>query len=179
VNTPTPQTLHKGRFLELACIGNWEFARRPGTTNPVGILAVTPENKILLISQFRIPVQKVVIEIPAGLIGDCATDENWETAARRELEEETGYTAEHFEKLTQGPTSAGLTSECSLLVRAIGVKKKGDQHLDGDEQITVHEIAITEAHEWVRARERAGDLVDPKVWVSLYFAGCSSSDARR
>jgi ADP-ribose pyrophosphatase len=163
------RTLFQGKFLELAAIGTWEFVHRPGAVAPVGIVAATPDNKFILISQYRIPVGKTVIEMPAGLIGDTAAGESWEAAARRELEEETGWTAERFEKLTEGPTSGGLTSECILLVRAIGVSKKGDQELDGDEKIDVHEVPLADVPAWLRERERQGMLVDPKVWAGLYF----------
>jgi ADP-ribose pyrophosphatase len=163
------RTLYRGKFLELAAIGRWEFVQRTGAVAPVGIVAATPEGKFILISQYRIPVGKTVIEMPAGLIGDTTAGETWEDAARRELEEETGWTAARFEKLTEGPTSAGLTSECIVLVRAVGVSKKGEQALDGDEKIEVHEVALGEAAGWLREREGEGKLVDPKVWAGLYF----------
>jgi len=116
-------------------------------------------------------VGRQVIEIPAGLIGDSG-QESWETAALRELEEETGWTAEGMEKLTEGPTSAGLTSECVIFARARGVKRGGGQKLDSDEKITVHEVKMGEVAAWLREQEAAGMMVDPKVWAALYFVKC-------
>jgi ADP-ribose pyrophosphatase len=164
-----PHLLYRGKFLEMVVKDTWEFVQRKAGASPVGIAAVTPDGNFLLISQFRIPIGKTCIEIPAGLVGDTTAGESWRTAARRELEEETGWTATHFEKLTEGPTSAGLTSECVLVARATGLSKAGEQHLDGNEQITVHEIPLGDVHDWLQAREREGALVDPKVWTALYF----------
>jgi ADP-ribose pyrophosphatase len=137
----------------------------------VAIAAVTPENKVLLISQFRLPVGKVCVEIPAGLVGDADAHagEEWKSAALRELREETGYTADGIDLLTEGPTSAGLTSECIILARATGLKKAGDPTPDGDERITVHEVPVAEVDTFLQARARAGDLIDPKVYAALYF----------
>jgi ADP-ribose pyrophosphatase len=163
------RTLYQGKFLELAASGSWEFVQRNAAVTPVGIVAATPDNKVILITQHRVPLDKTVVEIPAGLIGDTAPGESWETAARRELEEETGWTADRFEKLTEGPTSAGLTSECILLVRASGLSRKGPQALDGDEKIDVHEVPLADAPRWLRDRQAEGLLIDPKVWAGLYF----------
>lgn len=168
-----PTSLCKGKFLELVSDGTWEYVRRTRGTTPVGIAALTDEAapRVILISQFRKPVGKVCVEIPAGLVGDAEAhaSEAWQDAARRELEEETGYTADHFEELAEGPTSAGLTSELIKLVRARGVRKIGNPTPDGDEQITVHEIPLPEVPAFLRTHQAAGHLLDPKVFAALYF----------
>ncbi len=169
-SSPVRRSLYRGKFLELAAIGHWEFVHRNGSATPVGIVAITADRRLLLISQYRIPVQKMCIEIPAGLAGDGEPNEEWKTAAIRELREETGYSAEDMELLTEGATSAGLTSECMKLVMALGVHHVGEQELDGDEQITVHAIPIGQVEAFLREREQAGQLVDPKVYAALYFA---------
>ncbi len=166
---PDTTLLYQGKFLSLFKTGKWEYAKRPGDGHPVAILAVTPENKLLLISQFRIPVQKTCVEIPAGLVGDTDTAESWQTAACRELEEETGYTAAHFEKLAFGPTSAGLTSECITFCRATNLKKLAAARPDGDEQITIHEVPLNEIDPFLQQQSAAGNLIDPKVYAALYF----------
>jgi ADP-ribose pyrophosphatase len=172
MNDPhTPlQVIGAGKFLELVKIGHWEAARRIKGSTPVGIVAVTPHREILLISQFRVPVGKVIIEIPAGLVADTDPTETWQAAAMRELREETGYAATGFEQLTLGPTSAGLTSECIRLVWAMDVKKAGPQSLQGDEQITLHLIPLAEVDAFLNQRVAAGELIDPKVYAALYFA---------
>jgi ADP-ribose pyrophosphatase len=166
-----PTSLAKGKFLELVNDSGWEYVRRTKGSTPVGIAAMTQDSppKVILISQFRKPVGKICVEIPAGLVGDTHAAEEWQAAARRELEEETGYTADRFEELAEGPTSAGLTSELIKLVRAHGVRKIGDPTPDGDEQITVHEIPLPEIPAFLRGEQAKGHLLDPKVFAALYF----------
>jgi ADP-ribose pyrophosphatase len=74
-----------------------------------------------------------------------------------------------MERLTEGPTSAGLTSELIMLVRARDLTKVGEPHGDGDEHITVHEVPLGEVDGWLQAKVTAGILVDPKVYAALYF----------
>ena len=67
------ETLFETRWLGLYRIGHWDFAKRPNADASVGILAVTPADEVVLVEQFRIPVQKKVIEVPAGRVfGDPA-----------------------------------------------------------------------------------------------------------
>ena len=166
------KSLAKGRFLELvADAGGWEFVRRVRGSTPVGIVAVTDEGKMLLISQHRVPIGSDVIEIPAGLVGDQDAAESWVEAAKRELLEETGYSAESMEELALGPTSAGLTSEMIRLLRARRLRKVGVPHGDPTEQITVHEVPLTEVEGFLQAAQRRGVPVDPKVYAALWFVG--------
>jgi ADP-ribose pyrophosphatase len=166
----SPHSLHRGRFLELVVAsGGWEFVRRIGNPRSVGIVALTPEGRMILISQYRIPIGKVCVEIPAGLVGDGTAAESWRAGAIRELREETGYTAADMEYLTEGPSSAGLTTECILLARALGVKKVGAPEPDGDEQIEVHEVALTEVPAFLQVCVDRGWIIDPKVYAALYF----------
>ncbi len=69
------ETLYSGRFLNLVRRGKWEFVERHSATGVVGIVAVTDEGRLLLVEQFRPPLQKQVIELPAGLAGDIAGEE--------------------------------------------------------------------------------------------------------
>jgi ADP-ribose pyrophosphatase len=162
-------SLYKGKFLELVAEGTWEFVRRSGDAPAVGIVAVTEEGKMILISQFRLPVGRICVEIPAGLVGDSAAGESWKVAAIRELREETGYAASDMEFLTEGPTSAGLTSERVILCRAIGVTHAGAAAPDGDEKITVHEVPLEEVPAFLEARVKDGWMIDTKVYAGLYF----------
>jgi len=164
------RTLYRGKFLELVAHGHWEFVVRPNGAMPVGIVAVI-DNRLILISQYRIPVAKTCIELPAGLAGDHGS-ESWKTAALRELREETGYAADDMEYLTKGPPSAGLTSEVITLARAIGLRKEGAPQPDGDEQIQVHEIPLPDVPAFLKQKESEGCLVDPKIYTGLYFLTC-------
>jgi ADP-ribose pyrophosphatase len=166
---PTPRTLYRGQFLEFLAAGTWEFVQRPRHAEPVGIVALTADRRLLLISQYRIPVGQICVEIPAGLAGDSGAPESWKAAALRELREETGYTAADMEFLARGPTSAGLTSECMIFARAIGLTQAGPPQPDADEQIQLHEIPLAEVPAFLRDQESQGRLIDPKIYAALYF----------
>ena len=169
------ETMAEGRYVRLVRRGQWEYAERIRGRNPVGIVAVTEAGRLLLVEQFRMPLQRRVIELPAGLVGDVAGQEaeSLETAALRELEEETGYTAASIEVLTVGPPSSGLANELITLVRARGLKEDGRGGGDGTEDITVHEVALAALPAWLAARAREGLLVDPKVWAGMWWAANS------
>jgi ADP-ribose pyrophosphatase len=156
--------------------GKWEFAQRKNVTGIVAIVAVTDDRKLILVEQFRAPVNKRVIELPAGLAGDIAgsEDEALEIAAQRELSEETGYEAKKMMRLIDGAVSAGITSEIVTLFRATGLTRTGDGGGDGSEDITVHEIPVDQVHAWVLSREKDGAIVDFKVYAGLFFVNCNS-----
>ena len=125
---PALETLFETRWITLQRIGHWDFVRRPHSDSCVGILAITPEDEIVLVEQFRIPVQRRVIEIPAGIVGDEEelVGESLSDTAARELLEETGYRAGTIEPLMDTPTSAGLTSEIIHLFHAKDLVKEHD-----------------------------------------------------
>jgi ADP-ribose pyrophosphatase len=166
-----PEILGRGRFLTLVndAPRQWEYVRRNNPRPPVGIIAKDDKNQVLLIEQYRPPVDANVIEIPAGLVGDHAPDESMEAAARRELFEETGYEAGRIEWLTRGPTSAGLASELIDLVRAHDVRYIGEAKGDGTEQITLYAIDMNAVDGWLAEKAAAGVLIDAKVYTALYF----------
>ena len=171
---PLPRiTLHNGKFLALVREGHWEYADRTNATGAAIIIAVTDARKLLLVEQFRIPVHARTIELPAGIIGDepGTADEVHAEAARRELLEETGYDAGKIEALTHGPASSGITSETVTLFLATNLRRVGAGGGVGHEEITVHEVPLSEVHDWLEAKAKAGILVDPKVYAGLYFVG--------
>lgn len=168
-----PEVLFETRWLGLYRIGHWDFAKRPNADACVGILAVTPDDEVVLIEQFRIPVQRKVIEIPAGLVGDedeFRGEALAETAAR-ELLEETGYRAGKIEPLLASPTSAGMTPEITHLFHATGLVKESDGGGTEHEDIQVHLVPRRELRDWLGAREAAGYLLDFKIHASLWAAG--------
>lgn len=164
--------LHAGRHLRLVVRNGWEFVERPGIRGIVLVVAVTPEDRLLLVEQRREPVDANVLELPAGLAGDAESppDEPLEEAARRELVEETGWDAKAMERLTSGPPSAGVTSEVITFFRARGLSRVGAGGGVEGEAITVHEVPLAAAEELLREREAGGTLIDPKVWAGLWFA---------
>jgi len=168
-----PQTLAEGRHLRLVRRDGWEWVERRRTSGIVAILACTPEDRLLLVEQFRPPVGGRVLEIPAGLAGDIAghEDEELATAAARELVEETGYEAQHLELLAAGPISAGLCTEIVSFFLGQGLRKVGAGGGDASESIDVHEVPRRQVPDYLRQRQATGVLVDPKVYAGLYLAG--------
>ena len=168
---PSLATLHSGRFLKLVRRGKWEFVERQGATGVVGIVAVTDDARLLLVEQFRPPLQKQVIELPAGLAGDVAGTEaeSLATAAARELVEETGYEACEIRLLTEGPSSAGLTDEMITFFLMTGLTKVSDGGEDASEEIVVHAVPLADLPGWLEERRRAGWALDPKIYVGLFW----------
>ncbi len=141
----------------------WEFTERVGVTG-VGIVAVTEGRKLLLVEQFRPPVERRVIELPAGLAGDLAdaADEPLENAVQRELEEETGYRAGHVRFLGESPTSAGLTSETICMFEATGLERVSDGGGDGLNRSSSTRLNWP-AYELAGRAGRCGWMVDSAV----------------
>ncbi len=173
---PEPQLLASGRHLRLVERNGWEFVDRPGVTGVIGIVAVTDDRKLILVQQYRPPVGCDVIELPAGLAGDVAGSEreSLADAAGRELLEETGYAAREMIYLTHGPPSAGLSSEVMTLLLATGLTRASAGGGEGSERITVHEVPLDAARDWLAQRLADGVLIDAKVYAALFFAtaGC-------
>jgi len=164
--------LWTGRHLQVARREHWEYVSRIRITGIVGIVALTDDHRIILVEQYRPPVQASVIELPAGLAGDTAgtEDEPLVEAARRELWEETGYRADKWTRLTQGCSSPGLTDESITMFLAEKLERTGPGGGDSSESIQVHEIPLAEAGQWLAERQQTGMLVDLKLFAGLHFA---------
>ena len=162
-------TLFAGRFLSMVARGHWEFVTRNTTQPAVGIVAITDAGKMVLVEQYRPPVGRSVVEIPAGLVGDIAgaEDEALVEAATRELLEETGYAAKHWTELSFGYSSPGLTDESIVLFLAEGLEKQGPGGGDESERITVHELAPGEILKWLQKNDKQADL---KLFAGLFAA---------
>ena len=160
---------HEGRFLSLREIDDWEFATRPNATGVVGIFAMTSDRQVILVEQYRRPVQARVLEICAGLIGD--EEESAEEAiidcAARELIEETGYTAGNLSPLLSSPTSAGMTDETTHLFFAENCLKTAVGGGVGDEDITTHLVPLDELAGFFDDASRRGVLIDLKIHACL------------
>src|SRR5512135_380862 len=141
------KTLWEGKFLRSVLVRyidgsgvterDWEAVERVGCDGIVGIVPFTDEGEVVLIRQFRPPINGHVIELPAGL---CDPGESREDAARRELIEETGYAAGDLTFLTEGPLSSGLSSEMLAVFAATGLTYVGIGKRDETEDIEVLKI---------------------------------------
>ena len=174
------EVLAEGRHVRLVRVDGWEWAERTGISGVVAIIALTPDNEVLLVEQFRPPIGARVIELPAGLAGDIAgaEDEDLSEAARRELEEETGYTAVKMALIGRGPISAGLTDELLTFYRATDLQRIGPGGGDASEDIEIHRVPADQVHDWLVAKQDAGVLVDPKVYAGLYWLTSASRPSR-
>lgn len=169
---PNADTLYRGKHLALLARGHWEYAARSVASGGVGIVAITPDRRVILVEQFRLPVAKRVIEIPAGLVGDSAelSGEPLLTAAQRELLEETGYESQKWTQLLEGYSSPGLTDEAVTLFLAEDIYKTGLGGGDESESIVVHEVPLDEVDAWLTERLAGGDGADLKLLAALYLA---------
>lgn len=170
---PEPETLFETRWIRMHRIGHWDFVVRPQSPTCVGILAITPEDEILLVEQFRIPLQKRVIEVPAGIVGDEPEflGESLAGTAARELLEETGYRAGRIEPLIATPTSAGLTSEMIHLFHATELVREHAGGGTGTEEIIVHHVPLTRLRGWLKEQEQQDKVIDFKIHAALWLAG--------
>jgi ADP-ribose pyrophosphatase len=166
-------TLYESKWLGLYRKGHWDYVRRPNSDSCVGVLAMTDQEEIILIEQFRIPVGSRVVEIPAGLVGDEPEFEGESLAetAGRELLEETGYRAGRVELLISSPTSAGMTPEMTHLFYATQLVRENDGGGNASEDIAVYKIRLTELREFLSKKRSEGVLVDFKIHAALAAAG--------
>ncbi len=163
--------LGQGKFLRLLKSGRWEFAARIGGIGAVAIVAVNAKGELILIEQYRVPVGAPVIELPAGLVGDELGQEGeaGQSAAERELLEETGYHAAQMRLLCHGAPSAGLSSEQVTLFQALSPTKVTDGGGTGHEEIVVHEVPLASVRDWLEKKSREGFVIDVKIYAALYF----------
>ena len=126
---------------------------------------------LILVEQHRPPVDQPVIELPGGIVGDLtgSADESPEPAARRELEEETGYRAGTLQFFADAPTSPGLSDEVVGIWVARGLERVGPGGGDASESITTHVVPLAEVDAWLAA-VRARALVDLKVYAGVHIA---------
>lgn len=168
--TDPAETLYEGRWLRLVKRGHWESCERThGQGMAVIVIAVTPRDEVLFVEQYRVPLGARTIEMPAGLVGDDHDHDTLESAARRELAEETGWEARKIEVLLVGPTSSGMSNERIAFVRARELTKIGEGGGIGGEDITVHAVARSEAPAWLMRKHAEGYELDLKLWAGLWM----------
>jgi ADP-ribose pyrophosphatase len=159
--------IFEGEHIVVLSRDGWEYVERKRAVEAVAVIALTAANELVLTEQYRAPVDALVIDLPAGLVGDEG-DENAETTARKELEEETGFTCETLELVARGPTSPGITSEIVSLYRGHRVRRIGEGGGVGGERIVVHLVPLQELEAWLEGSVARGALIDMKLYAALH-----------
>jgi ADP-ribose pyrophosphatase len=160
------ETVWQGKYLAVKKRGTWEYVARARGIHAAVILAVD-DGHILLVEQYRVPIGRNCLELPAGLVGDDVAGEAAERAALRELEEETGYRAERAIDLGLYYSSPGMVSEGFTLLRAEGLTKVSDGGGVEGENILVHRVALGEVPAFVAAKRAEGCAIDVKMLLLL------------
>lgn len=151
--TVNTEHIFKGKVVQLQVdtvilpngkTSNRELIKHPGA---VAVIAITKENKIVLVEQYRKPLEKSLLEIPAGKLEKGEVPEQ---TALRELEEETGYTAKKLTYITSFYTSPGFADELIYIFLADDLElltnpPEGDE----DEFVEIVEVTLEEAKELV------------------------------
>lgn len=148
----------------------WHYVERKNATGVVIMVAVTDATELLLVEQYRTPVHARVLELPAGIVGDVDASESLESAAKRELLEETGYAAAKATPLFTGSVSPGLVGEVLSFYRMEGLTREHDGGGVEDENITVHRVKLADAPALFRQFEAQGGMVDCKAHLGLHLA---------
>ena len=165
---PPAEVMWEGKFVRALRRGKWEYASRARDIGAVVILA-EDEGKVILVEQPRVALDCRCIELPAGLVGDLDPNATVESTAIRELEEETGFTAERVERLGEFYASPGMLSEGFTIVRAHGVRKIGEGGGDDSEDIKVHLVPLGEIANFLEQKRAEGLGIDAKLLLLLNF----------
>ena len=169
------ERLYEGKVINLkvddVSLPNGKQSKRELIEHPgaVAIIAVTDEQKIIMVEQYRKALERSLVEIPAGKL---EPGEAPETTAMRELEEETGYSAQKLEKLISFSTSPGFADEVVHLFLAVGLHKAVNGAVtDDDEFVELMEVTVADAEEMIR-NERIYDAKTAYAvqWVKNYLS---------
>jgi ADP-ribose pyrophosphatase len=166
----SPEIMWQGKFITTMREGRWEYVNRARGIHAAVILAIddAPDGRhVLLVEQYRIPIHKRCIELPAGLVGDDNAGEEASLAAARELEEETGYAAAHWDNAGEFYSSPGMVGESFTLMVARGLTKIGAGGGVDGEDIIVHRVPLDGVGEFISAKRAEGCAIDVRVTMLL------------
>ena len=168
---PAPFIAFSGRYLDVIWEEGAEYTHNRRARGVVLVIPITRAGEIIFIEQHRLALKRHVIEYPAGLVGDEADgSESFETAARRELLEESGYEAGELEFLLRGPASPGSSTEVVDFYLAHDARRVGEGGGVDHERITVHCVKLAEAFQFLDTMTARGAMVDPRVYLGVYCA---------
>ena len=161
--------IYKGRLINLhvdeivnenGTIGYREVMVHPGGA---AVVAVKDDGKILLVTQFRYPIQATIFELPAGKIDKS---EDPAVCAARELEEETGYKSDNIVKLGEIVSTPGFCDERLHLYLARNLKTGSKNHEEGEYGMLTYEFTLEEIEDKIRK----GEIIDAKTICGIYLA---------
>ena len=164
------ETVWQGRYIAAKRRGRWEYVSRTRGISAAVIVAIDEAadgRHVLLVEQYRVPLGRTCLELPAGLIGDETEGEAVEAAAARELEEETGYRPARMTGLGYFHSSPGMVSEGFTLLRAEGLTRVGEGGGVEGENIVVHRVKLADVPAFVAAKRAAGYAIDVKMLLLL------------
>ncbi|PJI88830.1 NUDIX hydrolase [Sphingomonas koreensis] len=161
------ETVWQGRFLTAKKQGRWEYVARARGIRAAVIVAIDEDGQLILVEQYRVPLGRACLELPAGLVGDENESEAVEIAAARELEEETGYRPGRIESLGEYFSSPGMVSESFTLVRARDLVRVGEGGGVEGEGITVHRVKLDDVPAFVETCRARGMAIDVKLLLVL------------
>ena len=164
-DTPA-EIVWQGKYITIRKQGTWEYVGRARNIHAAVILAIH-EDHVLLVEQFRVPLNARCLELPAGLVGDDRAGERIEDAAARELEEETGYRPGRVEAIGRFASSPGMVSETFTLVRAHDLAKVGEGGGVDNEGSVVHRVPLAGGPAYGAARREEGFVIDVKILALL------------
>lgn len=160
------EIMWQGRFIEARRRGRWEYVGRARSIHAAVILAIDDDH-VLLVEQYRVPLQASCLELPAGLVGDEQAGEPIEQAAARELEEETGYRAGRLSVIGEFCSSPGMVSETFSLIVAHDLRRISAGGGIAGEDIIVHRVPIADIGAFVAGARSNGLRIDVKLLLLL------------
>jgi ADP-ribose pyrophosphatase len=161
-----PEIAWAGKYIQVKTHGTWEFVGRTRGVSAAVILAID-NGHVILVEQYRVPLGRMSLELPAGLVGDEEDGEGAAAAALRELEEETGYRAARMVDLGRFHASPGMSSEGFTLLRAEELTRVGAGGGVESEDIIVHRVPLDELAGFVAAKRSEGAAMDVKLLLLL------------
>lgn len=161
------ETIFNGKIIQLKLLKvklpNKKYTHREIVSHPgaVAIVPILPNNQIVFVRQYRKAVEEILLEIPAGTLNKA---ESPLACAKRELIEETGFTARSFKKILDFYPSPGYCNERIHIYKAIGLTKVGGLQ-ETDEFIKIITLPITKVKKLIRL----GKIKDAKTLIALSY----------
>lgn len=168
---PADPVVWHGKYIEVRAAphgdGTWEYATRTRRISAAVILALTDAREIVLVEQYRPPLGRRSLELPAGLIGDETDGEDALESARRELLEETGFEAANWDHVGEFASSPGMIGETFHLFRATGLVRRNEGGGVEGEGIEVHVVPLGDLHDHVAQTRRRGAMIDTRLIAAM------------